>query len=63
MRITIQKTGAIARSIAYQAKAIMDDIDIVAVFGSTADEARSKLIEGLHDIKSELDELLASEDV
>ena len=61
MRITVEKTGALATSIAYRAKAIMDDIDILAVMGSTEDEARAQLIEGLADVQFEITALLAVE--
>ena len=63
MRITIQKTGAMARSIAYQATAISGELELVAMFGTSEDNACDNVIKELKKIRKELDALLGPDNV
>jgi hypothetical protein len=58
MKIIVQKTGTIARSIAYQAKAVAGECELVAMFGTSEENARENLINELKTLRNELDALL-----
>ncbi len=65
MNITVEKTGVMALSMAYQAKAHSIDLEVMAaMYGNSADDARSKLVDELKKFKklnSEIDDFLTIE--
>ena len=61
MIITVKKTQShtvVPRSIAFQAKAISDGLEVVAMFGSTEQEAKSALLDELRKIQGEIELLI-----
>jgi len=61
MTITIEKTQShtvVPRSIAFQAKAISDGTEIIAMFGRTEQEARGLLFRELEKIQGEIELLI-----
>jgi hypothetical protein len=66
MHITVEKTqqlgqAPIPRSIAYQAKAITDGLEVVAVYGTSELEARALLLKEIEKIHHEIQDLLILE--
>ena len=65
MIITVKKTQShtvVPRSIAFQAKAISDGLEVVAMFGSTEQEAKSALLDELKKLQGEIGSLMNSSD-
>ena len=62
MKIVVEKTGAIARSIAYQATAISGELELVAMFGSTEQRAKWALLDELRKLQGEIESLMNSSD-
>ena len=65
MIITVAQTQShtvVPRSIAFQAKAISDGLEVVAMFGSTEQEAKRALLDELTKIHTELESLMNSSD-
>lgn len=61
MNITVEKTGVMALSMAYQAKAHSIDLEFMAMYGNSAIDARSKLVDELKKLNSEIDDFLTIE--
>jgi hypothetical protein len=61
MHITIEKTQShvvVPRSIAFQARAISDGTEVIAMFGSTEQKARMALMAELQKLQGEIELLI-----
>lgn len=61
MTLTVEKTGYISGSMAYQAKAYSKDYEVMSMYGRSAEHARKMCVDELKKLNSEIDDFLTIE--